>query len=207
MIATGSVSRNLHLSLSHAVSGKMRTGQAPMKKLAALSLSSTVCLLLALPLAGCYRRGTISSEANSLTPARANAVEVGVQAFARAVAHDVTEEGPLAWRRYFEAGPEFFMAVNGRMAFPNGAAADKGTQNVALTIKKIQLKWDDDLRVDPLTPELAVVAAPWHEIQVDAAGHRTEESGFFTGLAEYRDGRWQFRDAHWSAVPCPSLVH
>lgn len=178
-----------------------------MKKLAALSLSSTVCLLLALPLAGCHSRGIISSEAKSLTPARAKAVEAEVQAFAWAVAHDVTEEGPLAWRRYFEAGPQFFMAVNGRMAFPNGAAADKGTQNVALKIKKIQLKWDGDLRVDPLTPELAVVAAPWLEIQVDAAGHRTEESGFFTGLAEYRDGRWQFRDAHWSAVPCPSLVH
>jgi hypothetical protein len=206
MIASGSVPRNRRSSLSRCVPGDMRTGHTPMKKLAVLSLASTV-LLSALPLAGCYKRGTISCDTESLTPARANAVEAGVQAFARAVAHDVTEEGPLAWRRYFEAGPEFFMAVNGQMAFPNGSAADKGTQNVALTIKKIELKWGDDLRVDPLTPELAVVAAPWHEIQVDAAGHRTEEAGFFTGLAEYRDGRWQFRDAHWSAVLCPSPVH
>jgi hypothetical protein len=33
-----------------------------------------------------------------------------------------------------------------------------------------------------------------------------EESGFFTGTAEYRSGRWQFRNAHWSvAAPPPDV--
>jgi hypothetical protein len=115
------------------------------------------------------------------------------------VAHDVTQEGPLAWNRYFEDSRAFFMAVNGQMAFANGAAARNGIQNVALSLKHIDLKWGDDLRVDPLTPELAVVAAPWQEIQIDSTGHRVDETGFFTGLAEFRDGRWQFRNAHWSS--------
>jgi len=91
------------------------------------------------------------------------------------------------------------MAVNGQMAFPNGAAAQDGTRKFAQTVSHIQLKWGDDLRVDPLTAELAVVAASWSEVQVDTKGHRVDETGYFTGLAEYREDRWQFRDAHWSA--------
>jgi len=93
------------------------------------------------------------------------------------------------------------------MAFPNGAAAKNGIQNVALALKHIDLKWGDDLRIDPLTPELAVVAAPWREIQIDSAGHRVEETGFFTGLAEFREGRWQFRNAHWSSPISASPAH
>jgi hypothetical protein len=161
----------------------------------------SLLLLAALAFSGC-RTHTNSSGSQVLTPARAAAVEEGVRALTRDVARDVTQEGPQAWRNYFEANPFFFMAVNGQMAFPNNAAANEGIQNFALTISHIELQWGDDLRVDPLTPEFAVVAAPWREIQVDINGHRVVESGFFTGLAEYRDGRWQFRDAHWSA-PVP----
>jgi hypothetical protein len=158
-------------------------------------------LLLIAPCAGCSVRDTGSSE--SLTPARAAAVEQGVRAFMATVAQDVTQEGPLAWSKHFESSPAFFMAVNGQMAFPSGAATKEGIHHVALMLKHIDLKWGDDLRVDPLTLELAVVATPWHEIKTDAAGHTTEDSGFFTGLAEYRDERWQFRDAHWSSPVAP----
>ena len=162
-------------------------------------------LLLVTACAGCNTRGTGSTE--SLTPVRAAAVEQAVRTFMATVAHDVTQEGPLAWSKHFESGPAFFMVVNGQMAFPSGAAAKDGIQNVALTLKHIDLKWGDDSRVDPLTPELAVVATPWHEIKMDAAGQTTEDSGFFTGLAEYRDGRWQFRDAHWSSPAAPPPAH
>jgi hypothetical protein len=162
-------------------------------------------LLLITACSGCSTRDT--GPTGSLTAARAAAVEQGVRAFIATVAHDVTQEGPLAWSKHFESSPAFFMAVNGHMAFPSGAAAKEGIQNVALTLKHIDLKWGDDLRVDPLTPELAVVATPWHEIKTDAAGQTTEDSGFFTGLAEYRDGRWQFRDAHWSSTVAPAPAH
>ena len=95
------------------------------------------------------------------------------------------------------------MAVNGQMAFANAAAAQDGTRKFAKTIRQIELKWGDDLRVDPLTNEFAIVAASFREIQVDTAGHSITETGYFTGLAEYREGHWQFRNAHWSA-PLPS---
>ena len=167
----------------------------------------TWALLLITVCAGCNMRDREAAESQSLTPARAAAVEAGVRAFTATVARDVTEEGPLAWGRHFDNSPAFFMAVNGQMAFPNGTAAKEGIQSAALSIKRIELRWGDDLRVDALTPELAVVAAPWHEIQMDAAGHTVEVSGFFTGLAEYRDRHWQFRNAHWSSPVSPSSAH
>jgi hypothetical protein len=156
--------------------------------------------------AGCGPRRTASDESPPLSAARAAAVEAGVRAFTQAVAHDVTQDGPAAWRSHFADSPSFFMADEGRLVFPNSATATAGIQAFAGTIKHIELRWGDDLRVDPLTADLAVVAAPYHEVRVDTAGRRVAESGYFTGIAEYRDGRWQFRDAHWSvALPSPAV--
>jgi hypothetical protein len=165
-----------------------------------------VFLLAAAICAGCGSRHIVSGRSQSLTVARAAAVEDGVRAFARTVAHDVTGEGPSAWRRHFADSPSFFMAANGQMVFPNSASATTGIQDLARTIRHIELRWGDDLRVDALTPDLAVVAASWHEVLVSTAGRRVEEAGFFTGIAERRDGRWQFRNAHWSvAVPSAAI--
>jgi hypothetical protein len=160
-------------------------------------------LLLACSLLGCSARDA-SSGVESITPADSAAVQKEVRAFAASVADDVTREGPLAWRRYFEDTPAFFMAVNGQMIFPSGIAAKDGIPKVARTFKRIELSWGNELRIDPLTGGLAVFAAPWHEVLTDSAGHVTQQSGFFTGLAEYRNGRWQFRNAHWSAPVPPS---
>ena len=50
-----------------------------------------------------------------------------------------------------------------------------------------------------------MIASSYSELRVDASGQRVEEKGFFTGLAELRDGRWQLRDAHWSMIaPAPA---
>jgi len=151
----------------------------------------------------CGSHHDLSSKSQSLTSVRASAVEDGVRAFMRGVAHDVTQEGPAAWRKHFADSPSFFMASGGHLAFPNSASATTGIQAFALTINHMELHWGEDLRVDPLTPELAIVAAPWHEIRVDTAGNRVDESGFFTATAEYRNGRWQFRNAHWSVAGPP----
>jgi hypothetical protein len=93
------------------------------------------------------------------------------------------------------------------MAFPNSESATAGIQGLARTIKRIELKWGDDLRVDPLTPDLAVMATTWREVQMDAAGKRVDEAGFFTAIAEHREGRWQFRDVHWSWPESGPGVH
>ena len=179
----------------------VRKADLSVKTLSALIWGSTL-LLAAFVSAGYSARTSGSAELPSLTPGHA-AIDESARTFMHTVAHDVTQEGPLAWLKFFNTGPEFFMAVNGQLAFPNAAAAKEGTQNFARTLNRIDLTWGDDLRIDPLTAELAVVATSWREIQVDKAGHRSEETGYFTALAEYRDGRWRFRDAHWSAPVSP----
>ena len=140
-------------------------------------------LLAALTFIGCGKHQAAPDESQSLTPGRAAVVDDGVRAFMQVVAHDVTDDGPAAWRRHFADTPSFFMAVDGSMAFPNSAAATAGIQSFARTIKQIELRWGNDLRVDPLTPNLAVVASSYHEVQVKTAGQRVEENGFFTGTA------------------------
>jgi hypothetical protein len=165
-----------------------------------------VLLLVTVASAGCGSHHVVSSESQSLTAARTAAVDESVRSFARAVAHDVTQEGPSAWRKHFADSPEFFMASEGHLVFANSASATTGIQDLTHTIKQIELRWGDDLRVDPLTPDLAVVAASYREVLVSTEGRRVEEAGFFTGIAQHQDGRWQFRNAHWSVAAPPPPV-
>jgi hypothetical protein len=135
-----------------------------------------------------------------LTPERAAEVEREVQEFAAMVAHDVTQDGPAAWRKHFSDRPTFFMALDGKLQFPDGASAIAGIQELTRTIKHIELKWSD-VRVDPLTPELAGMGAGWYEVVGMSDGKQVNSGGYFTGTAERRSGRWQFRNAHWSVAP------
>ena len=155
---------------------------------------------------GCQGCRYSADNSRSLTPARRAAVEDGVRRFTVTVAQDVTQEGPMAWRKHFADSPGFFMAVNGKLVFPNGQAAAHAIPEIARNYKHIELRWGDDLRVDALTPDMAVVATSWQEVRVDMEGHQVTESGFFTGLAEQRNGQWQFRNAHWSVAAPPAKV-
>jgi len=157
-----------------------------------MRVTKPTLILLLLPLCACVSRQTNS--------ARLAEVKADVQSFTRAVAENVTREGPSAWGTYFETGPSFFMAVDGHVQFQDGASAQAAIPNLVRAIKKIELQWGDALRVDPLTQEFAVVAAPWHEIVTFANGNRVDSSGYFTAVAENRNGQWQFRDAHWSTA-------
>src|ERR1700730_888683 len=108
-------------------------------------------LLLAVTLAACILCAAGASHPHSVTPDGASSVDQAVGGFTQPVSHSVTQYGPTAWIKYFDASPAFFMAVNGQMAFPNAAAAQEGTRTFAQTIRHIELKWGDDVRLDPLT--------------------------------------------------------
>lgn len=150
---------------------------------------------LAMAAAGCGgRHETVPTAAES------SAVEREVRAFAQRVASDVTREGPAAWARFFAEDPAFFMAVNGQVAFVDGAAAKAAIPGIARAIPQIELQWGKDLRVDVLGPDVAAMAAPYHELQVQMAGQRVEENGYFTGTVQRRAGQWKFRNAHWSSA-------
>jgi hypothetical protein len=156
-------------------------------------------VLAAMLAAGCRRHA--SDEA--LTAARAAQVQTDVRAYLQRVATDVTRDGPVAWQQHFESGPDFFMAVDGQLAFPDGATAQAAIKELVRTLPHIQLQWGPDIRVDPLTPRLALVATSYNEVTVNDAGQRVEATGYCTGTVENRDGRWQFRNAHWSSPPPP----
>ena len=160
-----------------------------------------VVILSAILAAGCHRDRTSAL----LTTDQSTAVTNGVRTFAAAVSEDVTKRGPLAWSDHFATTPNFFMAAEGHLVFANGDAAMRGIKDLPSTIAHLELRWGEPMLVDPLTPTLAMMAAPYHEVQVDPAGHRVEENGYFTGLAELGHAGWKFRNAHWSVIaPTPA---
>jgi hypothetical protein len=141
----------------------------------------------------------------TFSPTQASAVADSARTFLEQVASGVTREGPAAWRRYF-TDSAFFMASEGQLVFSSGAAAAQGIQALTHLIRRIELTWGDSLRIDPIGPGFAVVGASYREVRVDTAGHRVDEAGYFTGLAEHRPVGWQLRDAHWSVLVPASAV-
>jgi hypothetical protein len=129
------------------------------------------------------------------------ATENGVRAFMHRIAADVSREGPAAWRREFSDGPEFFMAANGLLVFADGAAAARGIEALTHTLPKIELAFGDDLRVDALTPALAMIGSSYTELQTDERGLQHTDRGYVSGLAEFKAGQWRLRSAHWSSRP------
>jgi hypothetical protein len=155
---------------------------------------------------GCAGCGNFADHPRPLTQERRSAIENSVRQFTATVAHDVTQDGPIAWRRFFAEGPQFFMAVNGTLAFPDGQSAANAIPEIARQFKHIELRWGNDLRLDVLTENLCNVATSYTEtieLQPGNAGFQGTQAGYFTGLAENQNGQWQFRNAHWSA-PVPS---
>jgi hypothetical protein len=147
---------------------------------------------------GCQGQRSAADHAEPLTAERGAAVEQSVRGFMAKVAEDVTQGGPTAWSNEFDDGPNFFMASEGVLVFPSGAAAAQGIPTLTQIIKKIELRWGPDLRVDPLTTDLAVVGTTYQENRADPQGHELTEKGYFSGVVEQRNGKWRFRDAHWS---------
>ena len=165
-------------------------------------MRNRLCFLFVAVLLLCQAGGQAgaAADAQPITAAEAAKVDGAVRGFMATIARDVTHDGPSAWRKHFADSPAFFMVNDGQMAFPDSAAAMKGIHDFAATIKSIRLEWGSDLRVDPLTANFAVVASSYFELQEPVSSKPLQVRGFFTGVAELRDGRWQLRDAHWSSV-------
>ena len=162
-----------------------------------MRVKSWFLLASALLLCACHGRAH-SLASPTLTEQERIEVTGDVRVFALEVAQDVTLRGPGAWARHFSTAPEFFMASQGALQFPNGTAAAEGIEALTHKLKRIDLRFGDDLRVDPLTADYAVVAASFTEVLTDNADHDTPVSGYFTALAERRGTGWVFRNAHWS---------
>ena len=138
-----------------------------------------------------------AGNSDSLDQAQAASVKDSVNRLAANVQHDVSQEGPKAWLRYFDKSPDFFMASGGKLVFPNYDSAVTFVKWFASTGRSIKLTWSD-LKIDPLSSDLAVLRAYWFEVITDSSGNRTPSEGYFTGIVKYTPVGWKFRNLHWS---------
>jgi hypothetical protein len=166
-----------------------------------------VPVVMALDLVACQRHIPPQGATLPLDASHATAIRDSVRVFAESVALGVTARGPAAWRAYLADEPSFFWADEGRLVFLNSDSAGRAMQHFASTTAHIELRWGDSLRIDPLAPGLASLASRFHLIGVDTQGHRVEEDGVFTGIAEHRGVGWRLRNLHWSVAAPPSAVH
>jgi hypothetical protein len=151
-------------------------------------------LLCAAAISGCVSANAPTSDIDA------------VRQFMAHVATDITAKGPAAWSDFFDDSTNFFMVSDGTLVYASGVAAREGIPGLTKVITSIELRWGADLRIQPLSPGLVMVAAPWHEVRVDSAGRKVEDHGYFTAVAEFGHGGWRFRNAHWSVAAAPSAV-
>jgi len=143
------------------------------------------------------------NNSDSLNPENITAVRDSVQSMAASIAKTVSQEGPTAWLKYFENTPEFFMASDGQLAFPNIDTAKNFINTVLVkNIRTIDLHWSD-LRIDPLTTNVASIAAVFHEDITDSGGKKMPFDGYFTGVAHQSAEGWKLYNAHWSIRKAP----
>lgn len=142
--------------------------------------------------------GSCTSRGRSLPAKEMASVQDSVRLMAEAIAKDISREGPVAWLRYFENTPGFFMASDGELVFPNYDSA-KNFINTTLvkSISKIELHWSN-MRIEPFSGEFAGLAAIFHEDITDAAGKTFPQDGYFTALAHQTKQGWKLQHAHWS---------
>ncbi len=159
-----------------------------MKKLLALAL-----LFFIGSMASC-----IVSTDDGLDAQQAAKVTDRVKQMAGSIAQDISKDGPAAWLKYFDNTPAFFMASDGQLAFADHNAAEQFINGTLVkTITHINLKWGE-VRVDPLTEQMGLMACTFHEDLTDVQGKTTPCNGYFTAIAQETKDGWKLRDAHWS---------
>ena len=135
----------------------------------------------------------------SFTQKERSLVQDSVQLMAESIATNISHEGPVVWLRYFENVPDFFMASDGQLVFPNIDTATSFINNILIKVMpEIKLHWSN-IRIDPLTTNLASISAVYHEDIRDSSGKMTPHDGYFTGIAHQTSQGWKLRNAHWSS--------
>ena len=150
---------------------------------------------LILLISSCY------NNTDSLTTVQRSIVMDSVQLMVDSIAKAISHDGPIAWIRYFENSPDFYMASEGQLAFTNNdSLANFLKTTYTKSVSKIELSWNH-VRIDPFTSKIAAVAAIFHEDITDFAGRKTPSDGYFTGIAHQTSQGWQLQNAHWSIIP------
>ena len=142
-----------------------------------------------------------SQKASSLSTNEAIAVKDSVQLLANNTAKDISTKGPIAWLSYFEDSPDFFMASDGVIAFRDYHSGEVFIKDTLIKqIPRINLKWAN-IRIDPLTPQLATLAADFHEDLTITGDKMVPVEGYFTATAHQTSKGWKYLNVHWSIKP------
>src|SRR5580704_19184367 len=135
-----------------------------------------------------------SNKTESLNAKQASEIQDSVQLMFESIARNVSREGSVAWLRYFENSPDFFMTAVGQLMFPNIDTATNFINNVVVKIMpKIELRWSN-MRIDPLAHKLAGISAIYHEDITDPAGNMAPHDGYFTGIAHQNPDGWKLQN-------------
>ena len=144
----------------------------------------------------------VSCRANNtvLNTADIELIKDSARAMTDHLTRDLSDRGPIAWLDYFEDSPEFYMASEGSLTFENYQAAGKFINDTLVKkFVQITLHWDQ-LRIDPLSFNLASVASGFREELKDSSGKSIYANGYFSAVAEKSLNGWKLRNAHWSIL-------
>jgi hypothetical protein len=136
-----------------------------------------------------------------LTPDEIGHVQRKVTDLTKNIAADVSTKGPGVWVNYLQDTSCFFMADNGQLAFKDYKSATKFVRDtLSKSMPKVNLKWSN-IRVDPLTNQIACIGSDYHEDVTDSTGKVTPYDGYFTATAVLVNDEWKLRNMHWSDKP------
>ncbi len=137
----------------------------------------------------------------TLTVAQTSAVADSVTRLASDIAKAVDQQGPVAWLQYFSQTPDFYMASDGRLSFVGYASARAFIlDTLTKQLIRIHLQWSG-LRIDPISPQAAMMAASFQEKLTDSSGKELAIHGYFSAWVKQTDQGWKLANAHWSTAP------
>ena len=156
-------------------------------------------LVLASGLGACGALAPVpSGPSDAPAPARRAALVVEVTDFMNALPKRLGRDGPAAWLDHFAEDDRFSMASDGAVAFADRDEAAAMLADFAPTIATMELVWEQ-LRVDILSEDVALVVTPYRERLVTTAGEELSFAGCFSGVAVRTPVGWRLLHLHWSS--------
>jgi len=128
------------------------------------------------------------------------AVADSVRELAARLAAQISAHGYRGFPPAMDSAPGYVWAYNGFIAFPSFDSMAAWTRTDPEPTVPEVFAWDS-VRVEPLAPGIAGVAATYTETRPDSTGRPQTEKGVFTAVAVHRSGGWKLTTAHTSTLP------
>jgi len=136
------------------------------------------------------------------TPQHQAALADSVREVAARLAADVSARGYRGFVPAMDSAAGYLWAYNGFIPFTSFDSMAAWARSDPESQAPGVFAWDS-VRVEPIAPGVAGVAATYTETRPDSAGRPRTEQGVFTAVAVHREGGWKFTDAHTSTLPPP----